>query len=129
MQAKPPNQEVLKELHDRNHHIQILKSFLKNETVEKALDYLNEFQSSSENNTNDLDIISDKSSPFILSGNDIIDYILAEGEKKRKEKILLWKSMYLFFPLFFRFVLVIYVAFSPMPLTMPLNLHINSFKL
>lgn len=86
MQAKPPNQEVLKELHDRNHHIQILKSFLKNENVEKALDYLNEFQSSSENNTNDLDIISDKSSPFILSGNDIIDYILAEGEKQTKGK-------------------------------------------
>lgn len=75
-----------KELHDRNHHIQILKSFLKNENVEKALDYLNEFQSSSENNTNDLDIISDKSSPFILSGNDIIDYILAEGKKKTKGK-------------------------------------------
>lgn len=80
------HQMEAKELHDRNHHIQILKSFLQNGNVEKALDYLNEFQSSFEIKTNDPHIISDKNSPFILSGNDIVDYILAEERIKSGEK-------------------------------------------
>lgn len=75
-----------KELHDRKHHIQILRNFLADGKTEKAIAYLDDILLSIGSQRTEYTKNFDEYSEFLLSGNDIIDYVLAEKKAEADKK-------------------------------------------